>query len=50
MSPRDYSSTRAARACGDGLFAFNVGGKSTDLDVAFDDFQVTNERPRRHRW
>jgi hypothetical protein len=20
------------------------------LDVAFDDFQVTNDRPRRHRW
>jgi hypothetical protein len=33
-----------------GLFAFNRRGTSTDLSVAFDDFQVTNERPRRHRW
>jgi hypothetical protein len=33
-----------------GLFAFNRAGTSTDLNVAVDDFQVTNDRPRRHRW
>ena len=33
-----------------GLFAFNRAGTSTDLHVAFDDFQVKNDRPRHHRW
>jgi beta-glucosidase len=33
-----------------GLFAFNGPATSADLNIAFDDFQVTNDRPRRHRW
>jgi regulation of enolase protein 1 (concanavalin A-like superfamily) len=31
-----------------GLFAFNGPATSTDLGVAFDDFQVTNDEPRHH--
>jgi hypothetical protein len=38
----------------DAIFAFNGPATSTDLKVAFDDFRVTNDRPRRHpgqeRW
>lgn len=36
-----------------GVFAFNGPATSTDLNVAFDDFQVTNDQPRRpgqERW
>jgi hypothetical protein len=37
-----------------GVFAFNGPATSTDLSVAFDDFRVTNDQPRRHlgqeRW
>ena len=31
-----------------GVFAFNGPATSTDLNVAFDDFRVTNDRPGRH--
>jgi regulation of enolase protein 1 (concanavalin A-like superfamily) len=32
-----------------GLFAFNGPATSSDLSVAFDDFQVTNDQPHHHR-
>jgi hypothetical protein len=32
-----------------GLFAFNGPATSSDLGVAFDDFQVTNDEPHHHR-
>jgi beta-glucosidase len=32
-----------------GVFAINGPATNTDLDVAFDDFQVTNDKPRHHR-
>jgi regulation of enolase protein 1 (concanavalin A-like superfamily) len=45
-----YSAGAALRNVKVGLVAYNGPATSTDLNVAFDDFQVTNERPRRHRW
>jgi hypothetical protein len=32
-----------------GVFAFNGPATSSDLSVAFHDFQVTNEQPHHHR-
>jgi beta-glucosidase len=32
-----------------GVFAFNGAATSSDLSVAFDDFQVTNDNPHHHR-
>jgi hypothetical protein len=32
-----------------GVFAFNGPATNTDLGVAFDDFQVTNDKPGYHR-
>jgi beta-glucosidase len=45
-----YTTGAALKNVKVGLFAFTRAGTSTDLNVAFDDFQVTNDRPRRHRW